>query len=222
MIAITEFNKLLLDRIHDQTPVQEKPLDRWYEQCYPIVIDWLSREEDLRTKAAIAIIATGAWVSKIVTGNISTEMIAEFENYYNLVPPSLNDISVSNQPGQKITIKSSANSDFNFTNYYSQCNKLVNSSSDDRKDKNAATVSKFMHFLSPKTFPIFDVNIAKRVKLTNAKGSTNLSMAQYIQYISAIYTLKEQYENTWSSIEELSEQKQCSPIRVVDNLLFRE
>ena len=223
MLNHTELNDLILKKIRSQSSQQENSLDRWYGQCYPVLIDSLSRERNLKSKVTIAIVATGSWVPRIITGDIDDELINQFRGYYNSIPNTIEEISIDPvNKKKKSNVKSNANTRFRLSEYYMHCNRLVNSVSIDRADKNASTVSKFMHFLSPTVFPIFDINIAKRVRITLSKSSINLSMNQYSKYIAAISVLKEKHDDTWRRIENLAEESECSPIRIIDKILFRE
>lgn len=99
MISVEGLNTKLLASL-DSYPIflkNLKPIDKWYSQIYPIIVQTVKSLDDLQLKIGIAAVATSSWVSTILNSDLDGRKISKFEEYWESIPENFDAVECANK-----------------------------------------------------------------------------------------------------------------------------
>jgi hypothetical protein len=198
--------------------------DKWYQLSYPSIIQHFQKTKgDLSIPSnVLRISCVSSWIPAVLKSNIEIETLKRISYFEDLYKNSklweigtesyLGGIykpGLEKYHGMRIFAVQSDNSPYLLKDYLEPVARLLNSS--DRWQTTISTSSKYLHFMLPNLFPIFDKTLCNR--LFRKEAIDDVTYSVYIFALQDVLVKKK-------FILEYAAERNISPLRVIDNILF--
>jgi hypothetical protein len=198
--------------------------EKWYQISYPSIIRYFyeTRGKTSINEAVLRIACVSSWIPAILKSDFheeSIKKIAYFENLYsncNLWEigsesylGGMHQKGLGKYHGSRIFPIQSDNCPYLLKDYLEPIANILNSS--DRWENTISTTSKYLHFMLPDLFPIFDKNVCKI--LFDSEINNEIKYSRYIFALQDVLNRK-------TFVLNYAKDHNISPLKVIDNILF--